>query len=597
MRTATIMFIAAASLCLAPVTFAQRALTDAQVQDILNQLTSQPRKAWISAGTIAGYHYEKLTKTPNEAKITEEIDSALRSYDRELATTVTKKATALQEAKRKAIPFNVRYRLADNYEMSTWEQVKCDGDYFTWEIKVNSRDDTMTPDADLAAKYVTNEFNMAWNQHRVFSWDGREYTTYFSTPDGSGHRVVDADNKLPRPVNGPLTAGLIPWGNGKFSAKDLADAKVSARDAGATIDMTIAHADGTSTEVSLDPSKGYAVTTATLTGANAFSATYRCSDYQLAGEDWVPSSVTIERKNCGDENRAPTLEIWTDIKASTSRSSLDSFSVPLALDTTVEYLSPVSKSPAVYTYSCEADTDALLAEHLAYAAGEGSRVQNCATIAFHYVASQFGKFIPNGALTSLVGPEGDTSAADLQRFAQDLGLDCRVIKADVETLRNLGEAKAILHLPARNHFVVLDRVDGPYVWLIDLSNSTFYYRQSVSSFPSDWAQGTALLLSNHPLTGQFAEFPAASLNGIVGTGYSCTELLQEEDYIGCYMISNLCMGAYQYYWRRYGCEAAPSGTCTESLKIRLQEIACVSDPITYCNVVGPWYVYYMMACN
>jgi hypothetical protein len=586
-----------ASLCLTPAAFGQVALANAKADEILNQLTSRPRQTWISAGTIEGYHYEKLSKVPNEAKITEAIDTALREYEQERLTSAVKQSAEAQESMRKAIPFNVRYKLANNYEMSTWEQIKCDGDYFRWEIKVSSRDDTLTPDTSLSAQYVTDEFNMSWNQFRVFAWDGREYTIYFSTPDGAGYRVVDAAGKLPRPVSGPLTAGLIPWGHGKFSAKELADAKVSIRDAGATIEMTINHADGASSELSLDPSKGYAVTTATLTGANAFSVTYRCSDYQPVGEDWVPSSVTIERSNCGDENRAPTLEVWTDIRVGLSKSSLGGFSAPLALDTTVEYLSPVSASPAMYTHSYEVDVDALLAERLAYAAGERSRAQNCATAALDHVASQFGKLASGGAMTRLVRPNGDTSVADIKRAAEDLGLNCRVVQADVETLRNLGDAKAILHIPSKNHFVVLDRVDSQYVWLIDLSNSRFYYRQSVQSFPADWTTGTALLLSDRPLAGPYAELPAATLDTIVGTGKSCTRLIQEEDYLGCVDVGGFCQGAYQYYWRRYGCESAPYGTCSESLTIRMQEIACISDPIRYCDVVAPWYAYYCMACN
>jgi len=596
MRTATVLSILVASLCLTPAAFAQRALTDAQVQEILNQLTSRPRKTWISAGTIEGHHYEKLSKVPNEAKITEATETALESFERTLTTTSVKLTKDMEDSQRKAIPFNVRYKLANNYEMSAWEQVKCDGDQFRWEIKVSSRDDTMTPDADLAGKYVTDEFNTAWNQHRVFAWDGREYTLYSSTPDG-GHRIVDADNKLPRTVDGPLTAGLIPWGHEKFSAKELADAKVSAYYAESTIEMTIAHPDGTSTEVSLDPSKNNAVNTATLMGANAFTATYRCSDYQLVGEDWVPSSVTIERTNCSDEHQTPTLEIWTDLRASTGKLSVDSFSTPLALDTTVEYFSPVSKSPAVYTHSNEIDTTALLAERLAYAAGEGSRTQNCATAALNHVVSEFGKSAPGSAMKGLVGPDGGTKLADMKRFTENLGLDCRVVRADMETLRNLRGAKAILHLPSRNHFVVLDRVDSQYVWLIDLSSSRFYYRQSVHSFPADWATGTALLVSDRPLGGPYAELPAGMLDTIVGTGYACTKLLQEDDFIGCTEFNGLCMGVYEYWPRRYGCEAAPSGTCTETLMLRKQSIACVADPITFCKVVGPWYVSYMMACN
>ena len=38
-----------------------------------------------------------------------------------------------------AIPFNVQYKLANEYSMSSREVVKYDGERFYWEITVNSR--------------------------------------------------------------------------------------------------------------------------------------------------------------------------------------------------------------------------------------------------------------------------------------------------------------------------------------------------------------------------------------------------------------------------------------------------------------------------
>ena len=59
---------------------------------------------------------------------------------------------------------------------------------------------------------------MSWNQRRIFAWDGQEYTTYSVS---GGHADVDAAGKLQRAVTGPLTAGLIPWGYGRFSIANL----------------------------------------------------------------------------------------------------------------------------------------------------------------------------------------------------------------------------------------------------------------------------------------------------------------------------------------------------------------------------------------
>ena len=176
----------------------------------------------------------------------------------------------------------------------------------------------------------------------------------------------------------------------------------------------------------------------------------------------------------------------------------------------VEYVSPAMASSSLYINSYEVDTDELLAQRLAYGTAEGPRPQNCATAALQHVASDFGKSVSAAALANLVGSDGGTSLYDLKQFAQSLGLYGRVVKTDLAGLENLGTAMAILHIPGKNHFVVLDRVDDQFVWLVDLSNRKFYYRQSVHFFPLEWTEGTALLLSDRPISGQFAEIPDTS---------------------------------------------------------------------------------------
>ena len=133
-------------------------------------------------------------------------------------------------------------------------------------------------------------------------------------PSPGDRLIVDAAGRLPRGVNGPLTAGVIPWGNGKFSYESLSAAarvghvQISAK----TVHMTIAHNDGTSTDVTLDPSKAYAVTSATLTTAERLLRDLYAARVTspFAGQ-WVPSSVTVERKNDSLDSKAPTSEQWT----------------------------------------------------------------------------------------------------------------------------------------------------------------------------------------------------------------------------------------------------------------------------------------------
>ena len=54
-----------------------------------------------------------------------------------------------------AIPFNVRYKLSNEWAMSSHVTVKYDNGRFYWEINVDSRSDSVKPDASLAGNYMT----------------------------------------------------------------------------------------------------------------------------------------------------------------------------------------------------------------------------------------------------------------------------------------------------------------------------------------------------------------------------------------------------------------------------------------------------------
>ncbi len=268
-----------------------------------------------------------------------------------------------------AIPFNVRYKLSNEYAMSSTVTVKYDNGQFYWEIQVNSRQDSVQPSATLAGNNMTEQFNLAWNQRRVFTWDGQEYTAY----SASGNQaMVDAAGKLPHVITGPLTAGLIPWGFGRFSVEALAAAQIAAqRNADGTIDMTIVRDDGSSAHLTLNPAQGYAVTKATRTSAGGATVTYTCSGYRQVAGNWVPSSVTIERQSSSFNDRLPTSEQWTFTSVSATAPTPDAFRVSLAPNALVEYSSPVATASAVYIQSNTMDTRSLLVQRLAYAAGRG----------------------------------------------------------------------------------------------------------------------------------------------------------------------------------------------------------------------------------
>ena len=110
----------------------------------------------------------------------------------------------------------------------------------------------------------------------------------------------------------------------------------------------------------------------------------------------------------------------------------------------------------------------------------------------------------------------------------------------------------------------------------------------------DWAEGTVLLVSDRPIPGGSPEIADSELQALTGgDGYTCTDLLQEDDVVYC---AGFCEGYYEYYPERWGCESAESGMCIEDEMLRSADCECrfLSTP---CNVTGDWSFYYMLACS
>jgi hypothetical protein len=396
-------------------------------------------------------------------------------------------------------------------------------------------------------------------------------------------------------VNGPLTAGLIPWGFGQFTFASLTTAQVAATevtlDGKRQVQMTLAWADGSSTKLTLDPSKGYAVAAATLPIRNNLLVSYLCSDYEQVGGKWVPSEIVIERRDA-TTGKVLRSEQWTLTVIDAATPSLDSFTIKFPPDTQIEYISSVTTTPQAYQ-SPAAGGDRLVADRLTYVATEGKDPQNCATAALRYVASQLGKPVSDSRLARLVDPNHQTSLSAMKAFARELGLYCRAVKTDIATLRDLDGVQVILHIPDKRHYVVLDEVDDQSVRLIDLSSNKFCYPQSVHSFPADWSEGTALLLSDRPIPGRFTELPDATLTAVFGGYWTCTKLYQEESWVDC---SSTCPSLYQFYWRRFTCESAPAGSCQGTVFVRYQECPCDWDRFFTCMPTSEWVYHYMRGC-
>jgi hypothetical protein len=583
------------------IAFGDRQLERAEILQILQELTSQPRKTWISAGTIEAIHEEyRAPKVTNANTISTEITKAIQEYQN--SPDKQELTEDLQKMKLDAIPFNVRYRLSNEYTMNSTVVVKFDGNRFYWEINADSRGDSVKPDAVLEDNFMTQQFNLEWNARRIFSWDGQKYTMY-SLP--ANKVMVDTTNSFPHVVNGPLTAGIVPWGYGLYTYQKLSAAASSAIEKyvnGQTqIHLTLSNSDGTEMLFVLDADRNYAVISHSTEGLEKIISRQYDNYRQVSGV-LVPMTILIEEHDAFT-SRLLASDFWNITSISGVIPSIGSFSVDYEPDALIEYRSDVAGKPALYRYSYTVDTDQLLTERLDYAATEGVQARNCATAALKYAASQLGRDLTYRQLAQLINvTDGATSLSAMKDFVQRSGLYCRVVRTDVQTLKGISGCQVILHFPKKSHFIALEGIDNEYAWSVDLSKDKFYYRTDLNFLDMDWSDGTALLISDRPiqLQGNIMEIADGQLSSLIGGyGYTCTLLLQEYDVIFCSMPTpGICLGYYEVYFTRYGCEAAQSGTCIEERMVRSAESPCIVNPYDpfNCTITGEWTFYYMRAC-
>jgi len=149
MKTKNILLAVVFLLSVSCAAFADRELDRTEILQIFQQLTSQPRKTWISAGTIEATREEyKAPKTTDRNEINNQINQSVQEYQSSLDKREL--TENLQKMKLDAIPFNVRYRLSNEYTMNSTVTVRYDGNRFYWEINVDSRNDSVKPGKDLA---------------------------------------------------------------------------------------------------------------------------------------------------------------------------------------------------------------------------------------------------------------------------------------------------------------------------------------------------------------------------------------------------------------------------------------------------------------
>lgn len=602
----TKVFVLAVLVFFSGTARADRTLERAEILQILEILTSQPKKTWIASGTIRARHEEyraPQVTDPDEiaGRINQQVQAYLKNPNK---LELTEK---LQRMKLEAIPFNVRYKLSNEYTMNSNVIVQFDGTMFYWEIQVSSRTDSIKPPAELADNFLTDEFDLAWNQKRVFAWDGEKYTTYFRP---GNHAIVTG---IPSGINGPLTAGVIPWGYGRYSYKNLSSAQSSAIEVEpngqSEIHLSVIEGDKEETFI-LDPAKKYAVKFYSVIVENTSMTVRNYSNYQLVNGNWCPGNIIIEQYDTtANPAKVMSRDIWDFTSVSNGGPEPTAFDIEYEYNALIEDYRFGSK-PLQFRYSSpqepsvrDIDVDELLQNRLEIAYSPDSQGQNCATASLKYVCEKLGLSPSWKELSQLVhGEQKSTNMFEMQQFVHNLGLNSLAIKTDLEALKGLNGCWAILHLPGDNHYVVLANIDDKYVRLIDLDKNKFYYRNRVEHFGSIWANAV-LIVGDGPIgiKGNFARIDDSRLREITGAEncQSCTDKIQNSGDSSCpdNGVPGSCGGCYTTYYERYGCERASSGSCYESSMLGSKSQPCIEDEDLDCSGDGEWTGSSIEACK
>jgi len=557
-----LIFLLAAGIFCSSV-FAERQLDKMEISNILTELTKTPTKSWITVGTIKALHEEyRAPQTTDSNKINLDITQELEIYKNK--ANKIQNTEKLQAMRTEAIPFNIRYKLSNDYTMKSTVVVNVDGEKFYWQTNVNSRTDSIKKPDQLKGNFLTDEFNLESNEEKIFSWDGQKYITYFKPVN---HAIISKERGK---VNGPLTAGFIPWGYGNYTFQSLSQADITGienqTDGQKQIQLSVHRKDGTEETFLFDPGHNYAVKQYSAHLLNNIFVLRVYDGYKQIGDNWCPDNILIERYDTSkNPHRLLARDIWNFTSVEEKKPSATDFEVSYDIDAYIEDFC-FGTEPLQYRYSApqpplanKIDTDELMSLRLIIASA--SDKQNCATASLKYVCDNLGLNC-NKSFGGLVNDKGNTTVFQMKQFAESLNLNTYAVKTDLQTLKNLTGYQVILHLPIDNHFAVLGDLDDKYVRLIDLSSNNFYRRYAVEGFNSIW-DGTVLLVSKNPvkLAGSFKKIDKSQLNKILGASdcLQCNTSCSNSGNFPCSGSPPYC-GSHTIYYSRTCCGSATSGS-------------------------------------
>lgn len=589
------------AVCYSPV-FAQRELSSSEIDTILQGLTAQPRSTWITSGTLTAEHTSyQPARITDEAQLQQLIDNEIVDYQN--STHKPEVDSTLQKMRLEAIPFNVRYENANEFTMKTLETVHYNNGRFCWSQELLSREDSIRP--PLNKNFMYEYFDPQTNARKTNTWDGESFTRYDESMEFA--QITKGSAAAPK-VNGPLTAGLVPWGHGVFSWEQLGETDITAaetnNDGHIQIDMHIVYSTGFQLDLALDAEKAYSVMDYVLTFPAGDMIIQTYDDFVFVNNTWMPQTITIEKFDGNFVLRSRDLWSYKNISLSTPADEV--FSVKPSQGASVDLSLSAVETPLRYYASYtdksprQVDSQTLLEQRLAVRDATGP--VNCATAALKYTGAKLGRNWSDNQLSTLINAvDGTTSMYAMREYFRQQGLFCNAVKTDLKTLAILAtDTQVILYLPHKNHFVVLADVDKVYVNLINLISDKFYYRVERSQFHLDWPDGAALVISNTPIA-LTTEIPYEELIALKGAGgYSCTYLVQEgwTDYCDG-GGGSACTGYITVYFDVARCEAAESGSCTTQMVMRKRKNICFNNPLHWDDCIvdeEEWITYYMFGC-
>ena len=548
-------------LTLVSAVHADRQLDPNEVQALIRQLTDTPRQYWFQQGTIRAQHLE--------------------------------------------------YYAFENKVQQATETACLDGHRLRLDIRLDEEQSTEVTVSQDMARQMDQDIKM--NRNRTFLWDGSKQVQYYESAE---YAVISNISTQPD-LCGPLTAGIIPWGHGDFTELVLLSQSPTVTE---RIDengrrLILQYINRATTPdinitLVLDPAKDNAVVSYTIENDLALLR-QTCNQYQAAGETWLPGSILIERFD--KRSGAPVLlsyEDWQFESIDASAPDAQRFSPAFKNGTTVELRALTGNKTLLYQTCDGVDISPLLADKIRLMSAEPTTV-NCATAAMQHIARRFCRQLPAQDLGTMICTQtGKTSLYGIKQSLEEAGLTCMAVRTDLATLEKMNHCATVLHLAQSNHYVLLDHVDSDGVWIIDLTNRSFYTRLNIADLKAEWNRGTALLVSDTtitpPLEARLDYLTTDEQNRILGGDsfgtYSCTEKLQEEEHILCSEPFGgfLCAGAYYAFYERYGCiEDENGGTCIGQKMLAYEYTQCVNNPLVQgiCTHTNKWVSRYRRACN